>query len=127
MIKKAQKNVKKINRYPVYYWPPRILSILFIIFISLLALDVFAEDYSIVEMIIGFIMHMLPSFALIAILILSWKKELIGGIAYLILGTFFTIFFHTYEELIGFLLISAPVFITGFLFILSHKKHKSSN
>jgi len=87
------------------------------------ALDVFGE-YSGIELLIGLFMHLIPTFVLIGILVLSWKYELIGGILFLILGIIFTIFFNTYEDIINFLLISFPVFLVGILFLLSWKYKK---
>mgnify|MGYP007123689182 CR=1 FL=1 len=93
--------------------------ILFICFISMFAFDMFGENYTFWEMLIGFFMHMIPTFALVILLTIAWKWEKLGGILILLLGLFFTLFFNTYEHLINFLLISMPVFIVGGLFIWS--------
>ena len=106
------KNLRKI-----LYWFPRILMILFICFISLFALDMFGEDLGFWEMLVGFFMHMIPTFALVILLTIAWKWEKVGGILIILLGVIFTIFFNTYREIITFLLISMPVFIVGGLFI----------
>lgn len=97
------------------YWIPRILSIIAIIFIS-----IFAFDEPLASL--GFLIHLLPSFILIIILIIAWKWEFIGGIIYIAIGIVFTIFFKTYEDIIVFLLISLPWIIIGVLFILNSKK-----
>ncbi len=100
-------------------WAPRIISIIFILFISLFALDIFTEGYSFLELIVGLFMHLIPTFVLIGLTVLAWKKEKIGGIAFLILAVGFTVFFNTYRELITFLLISGPVFLVGILYLLN--------
>ena len=89
-------------------WIPRLLTLIFILFLSILALDV--------ENILGWIIHMIPSFVLIGILIFAWKKPLIGSIAFLIIGVIFTIFFKTYREILLFSIISLPLFIIAGLF-----------
>ncbi len=109
-------------------WTPRILTIAFILFISLFALDSFGGDVPVLHQIIGFIIHLIPSFVLVAILILAWKKPQIGGIIFLGIGCAFTIFFNTYEHLLNFLLISCPVFIIGILFLITQNaKFKTQN
>ncbi len=104
------------NKY--LFWIPRILTIIFILFISMFALDSFIE-FQFPESLVAFFMHMIPSFILTGLLWLSWKKELYGGIAFVILSLLFTIFFKTYQDIITFLLISFPVLIVGILFLFN--------
>jgi len=58
------------------YWLPRILCILAILFISLFALDSFDPELSLYKQLSGFLMHMIPSFILVALLIVAWKKRI---------------------------------------------------
>ena len=51
------------------YWLPRILAILYILFIALFALDVFGAGYSPLETVIALFMHLVPNYILIAILL----------------------------------------------------------
>jgi len=87
------------------------------------SLDVFSE-YSGLELLLAFFMHMIPSFILIALLVVSWKWEKIGGWIFIAFGIAFTIFNNTYKEPIGFLIISLPIFLVGILFLLSHKYNR---
>ena len=106
------------------YWAPRVLAIIYIIFLSLFAFDVFGEGYSFLETIVALFMHLIPSLILVAITFLAWKKEKMGGIIFILLGIIFTIFFNTYREIISFLLISLPILIVGILFLINHFKKK---
>lgn len=99
-------------------WSARILSILFILFISMFALDSSG---------IGFFIHLIPSYILVALLILSWFKPLSGGICFIILSGLFTYFFKTYNDIIVFLLISIPVLIIGILFIIQYYIENEKN
>lgn len=101
-------------------WSPRVLSILFIMFLSLFAFDVFSGDATLIEKIGGFLIHLIPSYLLIFILLISWKKPLVGGVMFLILSIVFTLYFKTYTAVLNFLIVSFPVAIIGGLFILSH-------
>ncbi len=93
-------------------WLPRVLAIIYAVFISIFALD--GESF------LGVLIHLIPSFVLVGIIILAWKKELYGGIVFVIFSIIFTIFFNTYREIISFLLISLPLLIIGGLFILNY-------
>jgi hypothetical protein len=89
-------------------WIPRILIILYILFISLFALDT--------EIGLGFLMHLIPSFILLAILIFTWEKPKIAGIIFAIFGIATIIYYNTYAGLISFLMISLPPILAGILF-----------
>jgi hypothetical protein len=77
----------------ILFWLPRILVIIFILFISLFALDAFSEPNSFWMNLAGFLIHLIPSFILIGILIFAWKFEEYGGILFFFLGIGFTMFF----------------------------------
>lgn len=100
------------------YWSPRIAGIVIILFISLFALDVFSEGYSLAEMLLAFLMHMLPSIALAILLALAWRWEWIGFLTFLVAGLFFmrTIFFDPLQSLGMFLLFSGPLLLIALLF-----------
>lgn len=116
MKKKKFLGKKKSN---FLYWAPRIFGIMFVFFISLFALDVFGE-FSGFDIVIALFMHLIPSFVLTGILIVSWRHERLGGILYLILAIVFTLFFKTYEDVIVFLLITGPVLLVGILFLINY-------
>jgi len=68
------------------FWTPRILSIIFIAFLALFSLDVFGMGLSFREVSIGLIMHNIPVFVLIAVLVIAWKRELVGGVVFILAG-----------------------------------------
>lgn len=96
-------------------WIPRILAILYIIFISLFALDV-----PILSM--GFLIHLLPTLILSGCLIVAWFKPKIGGILFALAGIGTIIVFNTYRELITLFTISIIPIIIGILFFFLKKK-----
>ena len=108
-----------------FYWIPRILSILFILFLSIFALDVFIPGKEFWYYPVALFMHLIPNFILIGILVLAWKKELVGGIVFILAGLLFTIVFRTYESIPNFLIVSFPFFVIGALF-LTHRFLKKS-
>lgn len=74
----------------VVYWTPRVLAILFTLFIMMFSLDVFDGTSSLADQLIGFLMHNLPAFGIILIIVLSWKKDIFGmiGFALVAIGLF---------------------------------------
>ena len=75
---------KNTNKW--IYWTPRVLSIIFIIFLALMSLDIFEGDYGFWGTILGLFMHNIPVFILTIILWISWKREIVGGIAFILAG-----------------------------------------
>ncbi len=117
----------------ILHWIPRILCILAILFISMFALDAFDPKLTIWQQIGGFLIHLIPSYILIALLIIAWKWELIGGIIFLLIGLGFGpfIFSHNYHmnnsigmSLFIVLMINIPFAIVGILFILGYYRKK---
>lgn len=104
-----------------FYWLPRVLAVLFICFVSLFSLDVFSMEGTAIEKLVGFLMHSIPAILLIICLVLAWKKEKEGGIAFVILAVAFTLFFKTYQSWETFLLLSLPILLIGLIFLFRKK------
>jgi hypothetical protein len=118
------------------HWIPRILCILAILFISMFALDSFAPHLTIWQQIGGFLIHLIPTYILVAALVVAWKWELIGGILFVLVGAGFSplvynINYHrTHSVMVSLgilLMVTFPFILVGGLFLLSHflKKKKS--
>jgi len=56
----------------------------------------------------------------------AWKNSRTGGVLFLVLATASMFFFHTYQELIPFSLISLPLIIIGILFLTESRQKRSS-
>jgi len=76
----------------VIYWTPRVLSIIFIAFLALFSLDVFDMGLGFWGTLVGLFMHNIPVFVLIAVLVISWKREIVGGIAFILAGLLYIFF-----------------------------------
>lgn len=121
--------------HTIFYWLPRILCILGILFISMFALDAFSSEESFIVQLGDFIMHLIPSFVLLFLLIVAWKKEFLGGIIFMILGLgmspfVFKMNYNMNESFwmsLGIIMtITIPFFIIGILFLVSYYKNKNT-
>ena len=117
------------------HWIPRVLCILTILFISLFAADAFSPGLTIWQQLGDFVIHLVPSFILLAFLIVAWKWELVGGIIFIVIGLALSplIFIHNYNmnhsvamSLGIILMITFPFVVVGILFITSHSMKKKS-
>jgi len=104
-------------------WVPRVLAIVYILFIALLSFDVFSVDASIIDKMGGFLAENIPTLLLIIALVLAWKKSTVGGAMFIVLSVIFTCFFSTYQRWDAFILISFPLLLIGGLFLLNKNEH----
>jgi len=114
-------------------WAARILCILAVPFISMFALDVFSEGAGLGQKIVAFLLHMIPSFVLIIVLIIAWKHELVGGVMITLIGlgamayVYSLNYGRSHSVSMGLrpaAMIGAPFVIVGILFIISHFLHR---
>lgn len=108
-------------------WFPRVLAIIYIIFIALLSLDVLNANATAIQKIGGLIISNIPTILLLVALFLAWKKPATGGTVFLMLSILFSLFFRTYQRIDTFILISCPLLLVGVLFLLNKKKNENDN
>ena len=115
---------KKVNKF--IYWTPRILSILFLLFLAMFSLDIFDANYGFWGTILGLFMHNIPVFVLLIVLVIAWRYEIVGGIAYILAGFLYigimlrnalTNPFEGYMISYSFI-IAGPAFFIGILFLI---------
>lgn len=114
------------------YWTPRILSILFILFLALFSLDTFDSCNSILSCIVGLLMHNIPVFVLIMVLVIAWKYEIVGAIAFFLAGLAYIILLITSQNFQWFMLswsitIAGPAFLVGILFYIGWRRKHSTH
>jgi len=120
----------KISKF--IFWTPRILSIIFILFLAMFSLDVFGNGYTFWQTVLGLFMHNLPVFILTALLIIAWKHEIVGAIAFFVAGLLY-IFLTSINLLKGpfewyylawIIQIAGPALLIGILFLINWKQKK---
>jgi hypothetical protein len=116
---------KNVNKF--IYWTPRILSIIFICFLALFSLDVFSPRLSFWQIASGLFMHNIPALVLLVVLLISWKYEIVGGIAFILAGLLYIFLLLVNPQLEWYMLfwalqISGPAFLIGTLFAIGWLK-----
>ena len=120
----------KVNK--LLFWAPRVLAILFILFLAMFSLDIFGNNYTFWETVVGLFMHNILSIILLIVLIISWKYELVGAIAFILGGILYLAWVLRNVILTGFewyylawaLQISGIAFLVGILFLVGWKKRR---
>ena len=122
---------KKVGKW--LYWTPRILAIAYILFLALFSFDVFGNGYGFWLTLAGFLIHNIPSFFLTIILVISWRYEIVGGIAFILAGLLYTVLvlvkaFSTsppqWFMVFWPVPIACPAFLVGILFLINWFRKK---
>jgi hypothetical protein len=101
----------------VTLWSARVLGMGICLFLALLALDAWDPAKPMAARAGEMLIHLLPSLLVLTLLVLSWRREWIGGFAFVGLAI-------AYAVMVGFRLdwiavISGPLLLVGMLFFWS--------
>lgn len=110
------KTIKKI-----LFWTPRVLCILFAVFLSLFALDVFTEETSFWEEILALLIHLVPTYLVVIALVIAWKWEWVGAILFFALAIFYVVMSGGRQHWSAYAAISGSLVVIGVLFLLNWK------
>jgi hypothetical protein len=117
---------KQVGKF--VYWAPRILSILFLLFLTIFSFDVFDENLGFWGTILGLFMHNIPVLILLVAVIIAWKYEIVGGIVFILAG-FVYIWLAAIRGQIELpmalawsLVIAGPAFLIGILFLINWRR-----
>ena len=104
------------------FWTPRVLGILFILFVSLFALDIFEMGLGFWGTILGLFMHLLPSIVMTIALVLGWRREWIGALGFIAFGVWYVaitwsndMYWSAYAILSGIPILIGVLFLVGWV------------
>ncbi len=97
-----------------------------------MSLDVFSSELNFWQTIGALLLHNIPVFILLAILLIAWKYEIVGGIAFILAGIFYIAMLLMTAITTGFewyylswaVEISGIAFFIGIMFLVDWLKKK---
>lgn len=105
-------------------WSPRVLSILFALFLMIFSFDVFEMVAPWYELLLGFLIHNIPTLILAIVILLAWKRPLIGAIIFCAAGLFYAILVFSNQGLadwISVMIIGLPAIIISILYYMDYR------
>jgi hypothetical protein len=99
-------------------WTPRLLGILFALFLSLFALDVFGAGYTIGETILALLIHLIPTFALLIALALAWRWQWVGALIFLAFSSWYLFNAWGSFPVSTLAIIAGPPLVVGLLYLV---------
>lgn len=100
----------------VLVWTPRILGILFAIFISMFAMDVFQEKAGFWNTAVALGMHLIPTAIVVLVLMVCWRYPF-AGVVFILLGLFYIFSLQRMSWMTD-VIIAGPLILCGVLFLL---------
>jgi hypothetical protein len=93
-----------------------------------MSLDVFSPELSFGQTLGALFMHNIPALVLLIVLLVSWKYEIVGGIAFILAGLLYIIVLmrnpFEWYMLSWTIQIAGPAFFIGILFLINWFKKK---
>ena len=102
----------------VLLWAPRLLAMALCLFFGLFALDAFSAGKPPGQALLDFAIHLIPAATVLVLVLLSWRREWIGGIAFIGLAALYAAI-NSRGRLDWTLAISGPLLVIGLLFLWS--------
>jgi hypothetical protein len=103
-------------------WTPRVLALCHGLFLGVFALDAFEGDFSIGEKILGFLIHLAPTFSIFAALAVAWKWKFLGGVVFFALAGLSFLITGSENTLPVYAMVAGPPVLCGVLFIASAER-----
>lgn len=107
------------------FWLPRVLTILFALFLGVFALDVFEEGLGFWRSVLALLMHLTPTWIVLVVLAVSWRWEWVGAVLYTALAVLYAWFAVGRGHPEWTLIISVPLLLVGGLFLLDWLRRPS--
>lgn len=108
------------------HWTPRGLGLLFAVFISVFALDVFDGQHGFWQTAMALLLHLIPTFMVLAVVALSWRWQWVGAVVFPFLGLLYLLQFWGRFPWSVYALIAGPLFLLGILFGLDWRQQRAT-
>jgi hypothetical protein len=102
----------------VLFWAPRLLGLLFAVFVSLFALDAFSEGGSLLHRLFAFGMHLIPGALVAGVVAAAWRWPLVGFFGFGALAAVYLVSAWGRFAVNLYLVIAGPMLLASVLFLL---------
>jgi hypothetical protein len=102
----------------ILVWTPRMLGMLFALFVSIFALDVFGAGYGFWETILALLIHLAPVFVLLIGLAIAWRWAWVGAAVFLGFSVWYLVVFGGRFPWGVYFIMVGPPLLVGVLFLV---------
>lgn len=112
--------VKNVRDLPVHIWSARLAGMAMALFLALFALDAFEGSASLRNKVLHMLIHLWPSGLLALVIVLAWRRPMIGLVAFLLLAFGYAVWAWDHPQWV--LVISGPLVVVAMLYAWSSKR-----
>ena len=105
------------------FWGPRVLSIMFVVFLGLFSLDSFAE-FNGWQTILAFAIHLVIPAVVLLGAIIAWKKDLVGTAIFFFFSVYYVGMTGLGHHWSWYASISGPALLIGILYLANWFQNK---
>jgi hypothetical protein len=109
----------------VIYWTPRILCIAFAGFLGIFAMDVFSMHLDFWHTALALLMHTIPVWIILLVLMIVWRREWVGAILFPLLAVFHLVSKWSQLDWTAYAIIEGPLLLLGALFWISWRNRET--
>ena len=102
-------------------WTPRAAGILLAAFLALFALDSFGAGEPLSRAIPAFLIHLIPTYLVLGVVVAAWRVEWVGALACLVLAVAYGVLVNWRMDWVA--VISGPLLVLALLFFWSWRHH----
>lgn len=102
-------------------WVPRAAGILLAAFLGIFALDSFGPGVPLTQAIPAFLIHLIPTYLVLAVVAVAWRFEWVGSLAFIALAVAYGVMVHWRMDWVA--AISGPLLVVAALFFWSWRHH----
>jgi hypothetical protein len=111
-----EKNMNSTVRQLIY-WTPRIIGLLVVALFTLLSFEVLTEGLPFGEAMLAWLTHLIPAALLGAAMAITWHREWVGGILFILYSLLYLVAFQGAHVAI-YLWMALPLLVAGILFFV---------
>jgi len=109
---------------PLYCRIANVGGIVFALFLSVFALDVFSDHQHFWNTIVGFFIHLIPTFTVLLLVFIAQRRPLVGAIAFMLLALAYLFFARGRFNWTVYAAISGPLAVIGLLYFMAWRYRK---
>ena len=108
-------------------WLPRILLILFALFLVIFSFDVFQPGRSAQEIAVGLTMHNIPTALLLLLVAAAWRREWLGALVCSLLGALYIAWAWGRFPLLNHVVIAGPLLVIAAIYAVNWRRRRSDH
>lgn len=98
-------------------WSPRIAGLAVAAFVSIFALDAFREGTGFVQSVTEFLLHLVPTLAILGVVYIAWRRPWFGALVFFSLAAVYGV--TTVDRPSWIITIAGPLTLAGLLYLAS--------